>query len=83
MTKITHAEVVAAASKINHLDVDVDVFGGPAGGNGFRKGYWTATYKGETFKFFDSIPHGMDLDDQKARLQKDACGAIAAKQLGY
>ena len=80
---VTHAEVVAAASQINKSEIDVDVFKGPAGGNGFRKGTWTATYHGEHIQFFDSIPHGAEFDKQKRMLKNTAAFHIAAKALGY
>lgn len=80
---VTHAEVLAAAAQIDKSEIAVDVFRGPAGGNGFRKGTWTATYHGKQIQFFDSIPHSAELDKQERMLKNTAAFHIAAKALGY
>jgi len=50
--------------------IKIDLFFGPAGGHGFRRGNWQYTLQhGETGEFFASIPHEMALDDQRAILQ--------------
>lgn len=47
----------------------VDLLNGPAGACGFRTGKWTATTaNGQRFRFFSSVPHQMDLSDQRSRL---------------
>jgi hypothetical protein len=60
--------------------IKVDLFYGPAGGYGFRKGTWTAEYDGQTYKFFASIPHGAELDAQERMLKEVAARHIAAQR---
>lgn len=63
---------------ISAADIRIDLIAGPIGSRGFRRGTWTATYNGEQFQFFASVPHAMDLDDQHARLQQ-----VAARHLKH
>jgi len=55
----------------------------PIGSHGFRTGTWTATVAGETIRFFSSVPHGMELDVQHARLVLDAALHVAGLRSGY
>jgi len=80
---VSHADVLAEAAKIDKAEIEVDVFAGPAGGHGFRKGTWVATYRGAEVKFYASVPHALELADQKSRLKQAAAFTIAARALGY
>jgi hypothetical protein len=77
------AEQLRIASALDLDAIDVDVFGGPSGSNGFRSGRWTAKYAGRDYTFFASIPHGATLDQQRARLTLDAARHIAGVASGY
>lgn len=57
---------------INPDTIAIDTTFGPAGAYGFRKGLWTATYRGFRFEFFDSVSHAADLAAQKRQLQRTA-----------
>lgn len=61
---------------INPNDIDVDVFGGPPGSAGFRRGTWTAEYGGQSYTLMASIPHALEFDEQRARLQREFAHAI-------
>ncbi len=53
--------------------IDVDVFGGPPGAYGFRRGTWKATLDdGGTLEFYCSIPHALTIEEQRARLLQAA-----------
>lgn len=77
------ATQLAIASTIDLDDIGVNTFGGPGGRSGFRSGTWTATYHGATYRFFDSIPHSCELDEQTRRLKTTAALHIAGKTCGY
>jgi len=63
--------------------VDVDVFGGPIGSYGFRRGKWTARVNdGSTFTFYCSIPHNIDLGEQRERLIKSAQAVLKRNGTG-
>lgn len=56
--------------------LSVDVFGGPIGSCGFRSGWWTGELDGKKFKFYSSISHALDLEEQHERLLNNAAAAI-------
>ena len=62
---------------INENEIKIDVFFGPIGSCGFRRGHWKGEYKGAEFKFYASIPHQLPLDEQRKRLRE-----LAARHLG-
>jgi hypothetical protein len=62
---------VSANSKIS-----VNVFNGPIGGYGFRKGFWDIFIDGVHFKMYSCIPHSLSLAEQKKMLIADAKKAI-------
>lgn len=76
------AKQLEIASKID-LDEIEGGMNGPAGGCGFRSGLWARSYRGESYTFFDSIPHGMELCDQVERIKIDCALHIAGIQSGY
>lgn len=61
--------------------LEVDVFYGPAGSCGFRKGTWKCTYGGRSYSFFASVPHACDLDKQTELLRYHAILAIAKEAI--
>jgi len=64
-------DLVAAveAGEINeNSPIDVDILNGPIGGYGFRSGKWPVTIGGVRFKMYNSIPHQLDLTQQKNTL---------------
>lgn len=71
------------ASAIELDMIKVDVWRGPAGGCGFRKGTWSASYQGKTYQFFASVPHESGLDVQGRRLTNIAALHIAGIESGY
>lgn len=77
------AEQLRLASQIDLDAIDVDVWHGPIGGHGFRSGHWTAIYQGEEYRFFASVPHACELDQQARFLTIDAARHIAGVKSGY
>ena len=59
------------------INIKVDVWHGPIGGYGFRKGWWTVDVDGKPYKMFASIPHNLDLDRQRELLLQEAKCRIA------
>jgi len=54
--------------EISRSDVGVNIFSGPIGSCGFRTGNWDITYKGKEYSMYSSIPHAMEIEDQRERL---------------
>lgn len=48
----------------------------PIGGYGFRKGMWTAIYRGQKFRFWGHVSHYSEEEDQWRDLQKQAARAL-------
>lgn len=77
------AEGLRIASTLDLDAIDVDVFGGPPGGCGFRSGVWKATFEGETYRFFSSVSHAATLARQRVILTVNAARHIAFVRSGY
>ena len=45
--------------------IDVDVFSGPIGGYGFRTGNWNISIGGIKFKMYASVPHNIEIEEQR------------------
>ena len=78
------AEGLRIASTLDLDAIDVDVWAGPIGSHGFRRGYWHATApNGRKLRFFSSISHNVELDRQRQALTRDAALAIGLLEAGY
>lgn len=77
------AEQLRIASGLDLLTIDVDVFWGPPGDHGFRRGMWNAKHEGRRYQFFSSVPHAADLDTQRNMLKEAAALHIAGLRSGY
>jgi hypothetical protein len=62
--------------------VKVDVFGGPPGGYGFRKGFWPVTRDGLKLWVYASVPHSAELDTQARMVEQHAARAFAEYDAG-
>lgn len=59
----------------------IRVMDGPAGGHGFRSGYWLIEKGGDYYTVYASVPHGMDYAEQIERVKTDAALSLAIRDL--
>jgi len=78
-----YAEGMHIASALDLEAIKVDVWNGPIGSCGFRSGYWNARMGDETFRFYASISHAVDLNTQERFLTLDAARHIGLVRAGY
>lgn len=61
-----------ADSLMSRIEVNEFIGHQPAGGYGFRTGYWTYSFDGELRKVFCSVPHAAEANVQYARVRRSA-----------
>jgi len=70
------------ANKIASKDgINVDVWRGPIGSCGFRKGWWPVTRGDESALVYCSVPHGAETHIQREIVLSAAAQAFAIRDL--
>ena len=75
------AEQLRIASTIDLPSIEV--LHGPPGGHGFRRGMWSVRFDGQDYRFFTSVPHAAELDEQDRQVRRAAALHIAGLRSGY